>query len=265
MDAELSQTDWFGPPPPAAVDPAPTPTGGVRGPKPVVSRTRRRRIVLYDRTPERVQSRFVKFTHSEEGAQVFDGFKTFALNWTLSLLADVAAGVADWDAFLAEKDRAFDKAVRACFPNWQFRSRLIVEWCATASGPFALLARQTRQRARAVLARRATRQRVLGAVLPVCPAVAVADFLCGDARVIEVRVFAEHVLLGSFLHRKLAEALGLLGARVMPFCAALSAFAEGYVADRPRVDFDGILAKDKTTLSKRACRRILRCDARHRY
>jgi hypothetical protein len=131
MDAELSQTDWFGPPPPAAVDPAPTPTGGVRGPKPVVGRTRRRRIVLYDRTPERVQSRFVKFTHSEEGAQVFDGFKTFALNWTLSLLADVAAGVADWDAFLADRDRAFDKAVRACFPNWQFRSRLLVE-CSVA-------------------------------------------------------------------------------------------------------------------------------------
>ena len=147
----------------------------------------------------------------------------------------------------------------------RFRSRLLVEWCATASGPFALLARQTRSRARAVLARRSTRQRVLGAVLPVCPAVAVADFLCGDARVIEVRVFAEHFLLGSFLHRKLASALGLLGARVTTFCTRLSAFASTYVAARPRVDFDGVLAKNKTTLSKRACAAVLRCDKRHRY
>ena len=97
------------------------------------------------------------------------------------------------------------------------------------------------------------------------PAVAVADFLCGDARAIEVRVFAEHFLLGSFLHRKLASALGLLGARVTTFCTRLSAFASTYVAARPRVDFDGVLAKNKTTLSKRACAAVLRCDKRHRY
>ncbi|KAH8058832.1 hypothetical protein JL721_9400 [Aureococcus anophagefferens] len=32
-----------------------------------------------------------------------------------------------------------------------------------------------------------------------------------------------------------------------------------------RVDFDGVLAKNKTTLSKRACAAVLRCDKRHRY
>ena len=148
---------------------------------------------------------------------------------------------------------------------WKFRRRLLVEWCAAADGPFELLERHTAARAARVLARRATRQRVVRAALPVRPAVAVADFLCGDARAIEVRVFAEHFLLGSFLHRKLASALGLLGARVTTFCTRLSAFASTYVAARPRVDFDGVLAKNKTTLSKRACAAVLRCDKRHRY
>ena len=151
------------------------------------------------------------------------------------------------------------------FAAWKFRSRLLVEWCAAADGPFELLERHTAARAARVLARRATRQRVVRAALPVRPAVAVADFLCGDARAIEVRVFAEHFLLGSFLHRKLASALGLLGARVTTFCTRLSAFASTYVAARPRVDFDGVLAKNKTTLSKRACAAVLRCDKRHRY
>ena len=194
-------------------------------------------------------------------------FKAAVLAWTAALLERAAAspGAPDWKGLLGAAERAFDDRVRRKFAAWKFRSRLLVEWCAAADGPFELLERHTAARAARVLARRATRQRVVRAALPVRPAVAVADFLCGDARAIEVRVFAEHFLLGSFLHRKLASALGLLGARVTTFCTRLSAFASTYVAARPRVDFDGVLAKNKTTLSKRACAAVLRCDKRHRY
>ena len=212
------------------------------------------------------QARFVLCDANAESAVVAE-FKAAVLAWTAALLERAAAspGAPDWKGLLGAAERAFDDRVRRKFAAWKFRSRLLVEWCAAADGPFELLERHTAARAARVLARRATRQRVVRAALPVRPAVAVADFLCGDARAIEVRVFAEHFLLGSFLHRKLASALGLLGARVTTFCTRLSAFASTYVAARPRVDFDGVLAKNKTTLSKRACAAVLRCDKRHRY
>jgi len=116
------------------------------------------------------QARFVLCDANAESAVVAE-FKAAVLAWTAALLERAAAspGAPDWKGLLGAAERAFDDRVRRKFAAWKFRSRLLVEWCAAADGPFELLERHTAARAARVLARRATRQRVVRAALPVRP------------------------------------------------------------------------------------------------
>ena len=151
------------------------------------------------------------------------------------------------------------------FAAYKFRSRRVVEWCASDAGPLRLLEAHTFSRLARTLRAREAHVALWRPKLPACAARTLADLLCGDAPTIETLALAEHFLLASLLHRLLAGALALPGARVTSFCRRFQAFAADYARKRPRVDAHRLLAKNRTTLSKRACARVLRCGHHHAY